>query len=414
MTTGLRAGAARANITPPVGCYLAGYGDPQTVRPAVTHDDRIAYPGPRTQPSTGINDDLYAKVLVLDDGATQMALVTLDLIGMDEDLVAQVRAAIQRATDIPAGSVLVAASHTHAGPFTAGMAADPDYLGQLRKKIAGAASVATRTMTPATLRFGWGEAGIGINRRVVTPEGAFMRPNPAGPVDRRVGVLRVDTVEGHPLAVLVHYTCHPNVFRHENLQISADYVGAVLGLVEQVYAGSTALFLQGCCGNIRPNLVGDDGDFRSGSEADRQRLGRILGAAAIKAAEEATPTSLARLSVSTRRILLPVAEGHQDKAQGRAAVEAEMQGMALGPLLIVTIPGEPFVEIGQRIRQTVGDPVLVAGYANGDLGYLPTAQAYTEGGYEVAESPFAPQAEDLLVATAMGLAQELRRTSPWR
>lgn len=68
----------------------------------------------------------------------------------------------------------------------------------------------------------------------------------------------------------------------------------------------------------------------------------------------------------------------------------------------------------RRIRQMVDDPVLVAGYANGDLGYLPTAQAYTDGGYEVAESPFAPQAEDLLVATAMGLAQELRRTSPWR
>ncbi|MBM4429436.1 MAG: hypothetical protein FJ026_03685 [Chloroflexi bacterium] len=91
-----------------------------------------------------------------------------------------------------------------------------------------------------------------------------------------------------------------------------------------------------------------------------------------------------------------------------------MQALALGPLVLVAIPGEPFVEIGQRIRQAVSDPVLAVGYANGYLGYLPTAQAHTEGGYEVAESPFSPQAEDLLVATALALAQELRNEGPAR
>lgn len=408
MTAALRAGAAKANITPPVGCHLAGYGDPREETSVTAQEDHVAFPGPRTQPSTGINDDLFAKVLVLDDGSSRMALVTLDLIGVGEDLVSQLRNAIHAATGIPGGSVLVAASHTHAGPFTSGAAADPDYLSQLGKKIAGAASVATRTMTPANLRFGWGDAEIGANRRVVTPEGAFMRPNPAGPVDRRVGVLRVDTAEASPLAILVLYACHPNVFRHENLRISADYVGAALGLVERVYAGSTALFLQGCGGNIRPNVVGDDGDFCSGTESDRQRLGRILGAAAIKAAEAASPLSPARLSMTVRRILLPVSEAQQNKAQGGKPVEAEVQGLALGQLLIVALPGEPFVEIGQRIRQTVGDPVLVAGYSNGYLGYLPTAQAHTEGGYEAVVSPFAPQTEDLLVASALELAQDLR------
>ncbi|MBM4429437.1 MAG: hypothetical protein FJ026_03695 [Chloroflexi bacterium] len=320
MTTGLRAGVARANITPPVGCYLAGYGGPYTNTSTGIHDDQIAYPSPRTKPSTGINDDLFAKVLVLDDGVNRVALVTLDLVGLDADTVAQIRALVQVGTGIPGSHVLVGASHTHAGPATriepvAG-SIDADYLSQLTKKIAGAATLAARSLAPATLRLGWGEAAIGIHRRVVTPDGAFMRPNPAGPVDRRVGVLRVDTAEVHPLAILVHYTCHPNVLRHDNLLISADYVGVTLDLLEQVYLGSTALFLQGCCGNIRPNLTGDDGDFRSGNEADRQHLGRILGAAAVKAAEESVPLVPVRLAVAVKHILLPFAEGRGGAGAG--------------------------------------------------------------------------------------------------
>lgn len=413
MSTGLQAGVARANITPPVGCYLAGYGSARTDPATSTKDDHIAYPGPRIKPSAGINDDLFAKALVLDDGAIQVALVTLDLIGVDDNLVAQARALIQAATGIPGGHVLLGAAHTHAGPFTVahgeGKLADPDYLSQLTKKIAGAASMAARSLAPATLSLGWGQAAIGVHRRVVTPEGTFMRPNPAGPVDRRVGVLRIDATEGSPLAILVHYTCHPNVLRHDNLLISADYVGVALDLLEQVYPGSTALFLQGCCGNVRPNLVGDDGDFRSGGETDRQRLGRILGAAAVKAAEQAVPLAPVRLKAASERVLLPLAEGREGPGGETGSVEAEMQALALGPLLLITIPGEPFVEIGQRIRQAVGDPVLVVGYANGYLGYLATSQAHTEGGYEVTTGPFAAQAEDALVAGALELAQELRR-----
>ncbi len=393
-----RAGVAKANITPPVGSTLSGYPN-------------------RTEPSIGVKDDLFAKALVLNDGRTRLALVTLDLLGIPGELVAQSRVLIHAATGIAPDHVLLGASHTHAAPPTLPRfiedKVDEHYLGELPKKIAGAVFVAAQVSVPVTLRLGWSEADISIHRRVVTEQGTLMRPNPQGPVDRRVGVLRLDAEDGSVLAVLVHYACHPNVFRHENLFISADYVGVTSNLVECVYPGSLALFLQGCTGDLRPNLVGEDGEFRSGDDADCQHLGRLLGAAAVKAAEVSLPLPEGGLGAARKCLVFPFIRS----VPGQTGVDAEIQALNIGPLIVVTIPGEPFVEIGQRIRQMVGDPVLVAGYANGYLGYLPTAHSHTEGGYEVAQSyrhfgypgPFVPELEDMIVSAATDLAAVLRQ-----
>ena len=107
-------------------------------------------------------------------------------------------------------------------------------------------------------------------------------------------------------------------------------------------------------------------------------------------------------------------------------VLAEVQVFRLGPVWLVTLPGEVFVEIGWRVRDAVTaaagtDPglVVVAAYANGNVGYVPTGAAIPEGGYEVTAyrhmgrlAGYAPETEALLAATAAGLRRVARGLSP--
>src|SRR5689334_21184492 len=187
----LKAGAARVCITPPVGVDLAGYSG-------------------RAGGSTGVHDELYGKALVLDDGSTRLAVVTLDLIGLDADAVGQVRSLVAEQTGIPAANVLIAASHTHSGPMPAvaenpylrlgayGWAPDADWTRTLLKSLAGAVTAAWHARRPAKLGVGRGElSDLAYNRRHFVDGGT--------PIDPDVAVLLVTEEGGRPLAVLYNY-----------------------------------------------------------------------------------------------------------------------------------------------------------------------------------------------------------------
>lgn len=471
----LRAGVAKVCITPPVGTWQGGYGA-------------------RVQPSEGIHDDLYARALVLDDGAgTRAAVVGVDVVGLPHALVDAARQRAEAAAGIPAGNVALCTSHTHGGPATRTYAdfrlqPDQDYLQVLEKHLAGAVAAAARNLRPAAIRLGRGQAGFNVNRRLRTPEGTVMRPNPEGPVDRDVLVLRVDALDdvgsqfsapgpeagatrnqelgtrnpasGAPLAVLFRYTCHATAMGGQNYLITADYPGAAAAFVERAYHGQTvALFLQGCAGNVRPFLSRMEGGFRSADWAELARIGRELGAATIAAAEGAAARdgAVQPLAVAGKTILLPfdspppaaelrrlLDDGQWSDGRGLTQAErswaertleratagtlppgnqAEVQVFRLGPAWLVTLPGEVFVEIGWRVRDAVAaaagvppDNVIVAAYTNGSVGYVPTAAAIPEGGYEVTAyrhsgwpACYVPQAEELLAQTAAELAAALRR-----
>jgi hypothetical protein len=491
----MRAGVARVCITPPVGTWQGGYGA-------------------RTRPCEGIHDDLYARALVLggDDGRPCAAIVSVDVVGLPPELADAARRRAEEATGIPAGHIALCASHTHGGPATrsyvgfSGPQPDADYLRLLEKYLAGVVAAAARDLRPATVRLGRGQAGFNVNRRLRTAQATLMLPNPEGPVDREVLVVRVDAVradEGQrpkdeplsaarplsfiqgnggaaPLAILFRYTCHATAMGAQNYLITADYPGAAAAFVEQAYGGGTlALFLQGCAGNVRPHLVTRAGGFRSADWAELARLGRELGAATVAAAEAAAPLEARPVSsagegaraeggappahnggaqpvaAAGKTVLLPfgpppqeadlralLATGHWPDGRGLTETErlwarrtleglgagtlpvgnpAEVQVFRLGDVWLVTLPGEVFVEIGWRVREAVAAAagvssagVVVAAYANGSVGYVPTGAAIPEGGYEVTAhrhagwpACYAPEAEDILVHTAAELAAGL-------
>lgn len=390
----LRAGVAKIDITPenPSGMRVTGH--PREVR--------------------GVRDPLRAAVLVLDDGQTQAAIVTLDVIGAWEEMVQQVRQRIEWQTGIPGPNILVAASHNHSAP---GWADYPAWGSELVKKLGAAAKTAADDLRPVTIGYEEGEIGFAINRRQVIDGRAVVRLNPQGPNDPRVKVLRFDDGKSlDPLAVIMHAVCHPCFFTWGDKGsppypqgyplMTADFPGEAQSFVEMCYGGrSQTLFLQGCAGDIRPNLPGFP--YRCADEADIQWAGRDLGGTVVSALAR----SVVREQLQQRGSFYPIRVANETiSLPGKQQpVDAELMALKVGPYLFLTMPGEPMVEYGFKLEQAIADRAIpiILGYANGNIGYIATEDAYAVGGYEPSRSQLDPSAEKIILAALGRLADQV-------
>jgi neutral ceramidase len=390
----LRAAVAKLDITPPPGTRVVGH----------------------LREVDGVRDRLHAVVLLLDDGKTKAALVTLDLLHCPPEMARQFREAVSDATGTAVGNIMVAVSHNHSGP---GWADNAAWARKVVKELGAETGKAAKAMRPVSVGYGEGRIDFNIQRRKVIDGRAVVRLNPDGPCDHRVKVLRFDDGRSlDPLAVLMHAACHPCVFTWGDgwtlphprgyPKMSADFPGEAKSFVEKVYGtGTTALFLQGCAGDIRPNLPGHP--YRCGDDADIRWAGRDLGCAAVKASDR----SLVREQFARRPAVYPVRCASKvievPSIKKGETVRCELQAMKVGPYLFLTLPGEPFVEYGFRLEKAVADRAvpIVVGYANGDIGYICTAKAHKEGGYEPNNSRSGPEAEEVLIAESLKLADRV-------
>ncbi|GAB4330092.1 MAG: hypothetical protein Kow0010_14910 [Dehalococcoidia bacterium] len=438
----LVAGAAAVDITPPVGTPLDGYGG-------------------RIDVSRGVHDPLSARALYLDDGEAPVALVVCDLVGVGRSLVARARELIAGRPGIPAERVLVAATHTHAGPAGVRGTGDPSLVEMVARQVAGAVQSAKWRATEGRLKYGIAPLdSIAQNRR-----------EPSWPIDHRLDVLAVDTPDGTNLATVARYSCHPTTMERDNLLISADYPGAARTVIEQVIGGgTTALYFNGCCGNINPAWIRQE-------FGDMWRVGSIAGARAAVVSQELRPLGVnhqahnirwneltekpvtagrlveeAPLKAASRTVEMPYRTGLEDeqlatiiasfeqelgqattteerrsisarltRARGeRAALQrvrsrgparpCEVQAMRLGEgLYLLGLPGEVFVETQEEIREASGmEDLIIAAYANDYPGYFCRPEAYEQGGYEAGVTPFSGEADRLLVRAALDVLEEVR------
>jgi hypothetical protein len=214
----------------------------------------------------------------------------------------------------------------------------------------------------------------------------------------------------------MHAVCHPCFFTWGDKgsrpypngypKMSADFPGEAQSFVEMCYAGKTSsLFLQGCAGDIRPNLPGYP--YRCADEADIQWAGRDLGGAVVRTLSRSVTREQLRtraeyysLRVASTVVSLPGKQGR---------IDAELMAMKIGPYLLLTIPGEPMVEYGFKLEKAIADraiPIIV-GYANGHVGYIATTDAYEVGGYEPNTSKLAPEAEPIILTELSRLADRV-------
>lgn len=458
-----------------------------------------------------VSGPLFAKALILTNGETTVALVTLDVVSLGEigyipnDFLPKLRARIERELLIPPAHVLVNASHCHGVPCS-----------DVLERTFAAVKSAGERLVPVRVGVGSGhEDRIQENRRLKLKSGreadvrhAYALPPDeeiaeVGPIDPQIGILRLDAQDGRTVAVVYNFACHPIMGMPDGGNTS-DLTGFASQVIEDnLDPGGVALFLQGCGGDINPVYYKDTSRPRSA-----ETLGNILGLSTLRALRQIEPGDDARLRVINETISLPRAdlaqrivdlEGEQlrlaqsiggtslnlktflelaarynmapefpsyyshqylqEEALGRSdllrldaenrrnlqaymqnvytmeqlsrvninlallkkhhaqnvaaasrTVEVEVAGLRVGPLVLVTFPGELTVRIGLGIKERSPHPqTLVAGYTNGYIYYAPTAEQLENVGYAQEDSDciLAPEWQEQFERHVSGLLERL-------
>jgi hypothetical protein len=441
-------GVSRRDITPPPGINARNWG-------AAAFD--IA---------EGVHRPLLATALTLQASADQppLVLVALDLgWWRDRDDEAIVRRGILDALGLAEERLIVALSHTHAGPCTSLLNADRPgghligpYLETLRDTCIQAIAEALAQATAAQLSWGVGHCSLASNRDLPDTQQPRVLTgfNPQAPADHTLLVGRVTASDGRVLATLVNYACHPTTLAWENTLISPDYVGAMRELVE-AHTGGLCLFLQGASGELAPR------EQYTGDVAVADRHGRALAWACLSTLE-AMPSPSMRLSFdSVVESGAPLAVWREAPWRAPKQLAAVQSGVALplkpdlqsldeieaqlartsdpvqverlrrrggvrrivgdgdawsmpifawriGDALLVAQPNEAYSWFQQELRRRFAPRTLaVLNLCNGSCGYLAPAALYAEDIYAVWQSPFAAGGLEALVEHAAGVLEML-------
>jgi len=425
----LKVGLARAKITPEGPIRMAGYGS-------------------RNKPSEGVLADLFAKAMAIEDAEGERAvLLTSDVIGYNARVADLVCGKIIEKTSLQRRQILLNPSHTHTGPIigvpgSTGYGLEGEeaqrvhqYTAKLADTLATLAAEALADLKPARLSWGIGVTHIVMNRREFTKRGVRLGFNPRGYVDRSVPVLRVDSPEGKPRALLFGCACHNTTLGGKHYEICGDYAGFAQAHVEGQLPGVQAMFMIGCGGAANP--------YPRGTVEAAQQNGESLGAevcrvASLELAPVRGPLTAALdyaelplapvpprekleelvkgpgyLAYNYRRMLEALDKGESPLTEYSAPIAVWQFG---DDLTLVGLPGETVNGYVPLVEDAIGHRKLwVAGYANDDFGYLPTKKILAEGGYEtrglISDTGFfTPEAEDAVLAKVRQMAEKAGRT----
>jgi neutral ceramidase len=386
-----RAGVAVADITPDEPIRLSGY--------AV-----------RTKPFDSILSSLHVKALAIGRGNRErVVIVTTDLIGLPRSITDVVAARVLKKYGIERGALLLNSSHTHSGPYIRGnipflfeMTAQEQsvvsaYAERLQNTLVDVVGAALANLQPAALFLVHGEAHFAANRR-----------DAAGPGDPDVPVLQVISGGGKTLAVLFGYACHNTTLTGTSNVVSGDYAGYAQQEVERAVPGAVAMFLMLCGADQNPQPRGTPELARQHGEELGTEVNRVLSAHRT-AVHGPIHSALQVNELEFREV--PFAP---QMTQYPYPVQAISFGRSV---TLVALGGEVLVGYDLRIkREFAGRNVIVAGYSNDVMGYIPTLADAKKGGYEVVESmhyyglpgPWADDTETRIMATVHAVMNRVR------
>ena len=379
----MKVGFAEVDITPPAGLAIAGSG----------------------RRSVGVKAPLLCRAAVFE----KAAIVQPDIIGLQEPHVGEARRLIRAATGLPMSRIMIACPQNHCAPETIAASGRLEFANRrheawFRRLLRSMAEAAARALESAAAgRMACGKSsakGIGGNRRPVLRSGKVrtlwygVEPDEIadeGPEDNDVFVLRFSDDAGRLLGIVFSYTCHPNT-TWATPYFNTDYYGAAIRILKRWYGRSIPfVFLNGACGNIDgykylrlpQKAFLAPGCFERGSGAMRtyaeaDRYGTLLARAvrrcldSLPEGDEVRRVTVLRGSVRLKRLKPNVPQA------------AEVQVIVLNDTAVVGVPGDYFVELGLWIKKhSPFARTIISAHTNGFLGYLPTREAYEQGGYEV-------------------------------
>jgi hypothetical protein len=400
----LRAGAARADITPTNARGLKNVWGTEF---------------------KSVHDHIYVRALVIDNGSTSAALIDVDTSSMPDTT--PLRARLQQEFGIPAGNILITATHDHNAPvFGIGSAVQARQLGaqsaafytRAERALFDAVRRAKAGLQPAKMGLAAGHADINVNRDEFVGDRWKTGRNPSRPSDKTVWVLRFDTLAGQPLAYFVDYGVHGLMLGPDNDEITGDLPGATSRFIESYYQGKVvALWASGAAGDQNPIFSSWDLDdvlthkIREPGERGFQlsdALGRVLGEEAIRAAGSADFVTTARIQSDERLTSCPGRARDPAATDGTVRfIDAAPQPMRLNLLMIndialAGVAGEVVTKIYSHLRRDspLTNTVLVS-LANGRVSYIIDDAAYDAPIFENRASSLKPGCGEKTIVDGM-------------
>ena len=444
----LHAGFARVNVTPMLGIGMAGYFVPRK--------------------ADGVLDELEINALALACDESKAVFLSIDHCGISKELLNPMRQHICDVTGLPWESIYIHATHTHTGPFLRPNATDPleiEYGEFVRKRFADAAVMALADLKAAKMGYGIGNApNIAFMRRFRMKDGS-VRTNPGvdnpdilhpiGEVDQRVNVLRFDR-EGGDTLVLVNFGNHPDVVG--GTKISADWPGFLRRTVEKALDNTKCIFFNGAQGDVNHVNVHPKGGYLNDMFMDfddvargykhAQYMGRVVAAGVLQTFDKVKYVDVDSIKCLNRMVKVPSnmpdpadlpeahrihdlhAAGKDDELpykgmmlttvvaranrmvrleNGPEAFEMPLSVIAIGPVAMVGLPGEPFTGVGRGLKKTEGwELILPTCNTNAKEGYFPMLECYEEGGYEAGGSNYKAGVAELLIETGADMLKSLK------
>jgi hypothetical protein len=403
-------GFARADITPLYNVQTVGFN----------REDNL---------SRGVLHRLFAQVSVWHSDEGKVCLVAIDHIGFMYEDSSTLRGMIGNRLGITREKVMLCFSHTHSSP---NISLEPEYFRFLCEQVLSGVDEAEKNVIPVKAAWGTTEADIGVNRR-----------NNDGVLDRRINILKVaDAVTGELRLLVLRLTAHANVLYEGNYLISSDFIGVARELLEKKY-GCSVMITQGASGNVKPR-------YEFTLEA-LDKMASAIDNAVAACIDVIKPGGIKRLSMfsqtDTFHADVPSMErareiseeamriNHIDganwlkevarlNAEGvrQQGTQTEIQYFVLNDGCLCGVSSEVMCELAVDIAKACKDELIYfGGYTNGCSGYLPTAEEYDKGGYEVLHSyliyyiyhgrvmPFNRDTAEKLVKSVISSWESIRR-----
>ena len=443
----LQAGFSRVDVTPMLGIGMAGYYVPRY--------------------ADGVLDPLQINALALACGEEKAVLMSIDHCGIVKEVLNPMIQNVCDATGLPREAVYIHSTHTHTGPFLNYAPTNPleiEYAQLVTRKFADAAKLALDDLKPAKMGYGIGDApNIAFVRRFRMKDGS-VRTNPGvdnpdilhpiGDVDERVNVLRFDREEDS--LVLVNFGNHPDVVG--GCKISADWPGFLRETVEKALPGTKCIFFNGAQGdvnhvNVHPrggylnDMFMDFDDVARGYQHARY-MGRVVAGGVLQSFDKVKFVDVDCIRFAQKYIEVPanlpdpadlpaakrIHELHTagrdaelpytgmmlttvvaDAARkvrlenGPVSFRMPLSAIAIGPVAMFGIPGEPFTGVGRALKEAESfELVLPTCNTNAKEGYFPMLECYEEGGYEAGSSNFKAGVAELIIKSGLELLDHLK------
>ena len=392
-----RASVAVTNITPSSPQTLIGYA-------------------PRK--STGVRDSIYHKVVMLDDGRKPFYLVSSDLAAIAPPTYEKAAKRLKKMFNIDKEQFWWTNTHTHSAPEVGTGGTIPLFLGERYKEnfdvayanfvedqLVEAVALARKKLVPARLGAGWGFSRANVNRRARGVDNkTFLGENPDAAIDNKIGLIRIESETGKPIALIANYPIHGTVLSSTELRISGDVPGVVAQYVQEK-TGAPLLFINGALGNVAPRFSVSISNGPN-KESQLNQFKKLLGEPILTANARITATTdVVRLNTSSITVETPRRadiKGWPEDMKAYSRTSSAGVNLVRMPVHFLQInddimiwgaPCELFCEVSNEVRASSPFPyTFYSGITNGTLGYLCTHEEIEMGGYEPGVSPFGPDA----------------------